>query len=767
MKSAFFTLLLFAGAVGADPPVASYIYPAGGQRGAKVSVKVGGLFLHDRCNFEMLGPGVQAPGSLASVPTLWLEGPLLPLPESQRQEDYPKDMGGVVQIAADAPLGLRSWRVWTSQGATPAKQFLIGDLPEVIENELPGDPIPERVALPVTANGRIFPNEDVDSWSIALKKGQTVTARIEAARFGSPLDARLEVRGPAGRRLIENDDAAGNDPLLRFSAPDEGVYEIRINDVNNKGSQAHIYRLTLTSDPWVDRVFPLGGKRGSHTTFQLAGHEVPATQAIDVPATGVAPLAHQLKIAGKSTNVFPLDLDDLPEVMEDEAKNTGMLPAPGVGNGRILKAGENDRWTITAKKGDVLDFELRAQQLGSLLTGLLRIEDDKGKVMAQAEAAAAGKIDPSLRFTAPADGAYTVLVAEKFRALAGPSYAYRLRVAKAEAADFRLRLGVDALTLPRAGQINLLVTVELLGGFKQPITLAVEGLPPDVTVTGNTVAPGQAAATLTFKSTNTTKIQSVPLTIRGTAKVDGKDVARIAATAGEAPIDRVRLAVGIATPFKIVGKYEMNMAPRGSIVRRTYRIERTGFEGPLTVRMADRQARHLQGVTGPTIVVPAGAKEFEYSQSLPPWMEIGRTCRTCVMGIAEITDTDGSKHTVSFNSVHQNEQYVAIIEAARIELTLQQTSIRVEPGKPIAVSVRVTRDKGTTGPVRVELVVPEHVRGLSAAPLDISSADTTGTLTIRCEGENPGPFNMPLMLRATLKGEKGLWTAEAKLDAAR
>ena len=50
---------LIVAPVSASPPVASYIFPAGGQRGTTVNVKVGGLFLHQSCGFEMLGPGVQ------------------------------------------------------------------------------------------------------------------------------------------------------------------------------------------------------------------------------------------------------------------------------------------------------------------------------------------------------------------------------------------------------------------------------------------------------------------------------------------------------------------------------------------------------------------------------------------------------------------------------------------------------------------------------------------------------------------------------------
>src|SRR5947207_5852857 len=218
------SLVLAAGSASANPPVASYIFPAGGQRGKTVDVRIGGLFLYDKCGFEMLGPGGDASKELRRTQTLWLEGPVLPLPDSQRQEDYPQDMAGQVKIAADASFGVRHWRVWTSQGATPARRFVVGELPEVVEKELPGAPIPVEVTLPVTINGRIFPHEDVDVWSFAARKGQTISCEVEAARLGSPLDSRLEVLDPSGRFIAENDDTFGADSFVRFTAPADGTY---------------------------------------------------------------------------------------------------------------------------------------------------------------------------------------------------------------------------------------------------------------------------------------------------------------------------------------------------------------------------------------------------------------------------------------------------------------------------------------------------------------------------------------------------------------
>src|ERR1700757_3008104 len=96
-------------------------------------------------------------------------------------------------------------------------------------------------------------------------------------------------------------------------------------------------------------------------------------------------------------------------------------------------------------------------------------------------------------------------------------------------------------------------------------------------------------------------------------------------------VDSVLLAVALPTPFKIKGVFDVRWVARGTVHKRRYRIERGGFTGPLQIGLADHQARHLQGVMGPTIIVPAAASEFTYPVYLPPWMETGRTSRTCVM----------------------------------------------------------------------------------------------------------------------------------------
>jgi hypothetical protein len=236
---------------------------------------------------------------------------------------------------------------------------------------------------------------------------------------------------------------------------------------------------------------------------------------------------------------------------------------------------------------------------------------------------------------------------------------------------------------------------------------------------------------------------------------------------GQPPIESVLLGVAMPTPFVIKGEYDMGFAARGSVHKRKYKIIRNGYDGPIEISLADKQARHLQGVTGPTIVVPPGADEFTYAAQLPPWMETGRTCRVCVMGVATIKDADGSVHRVSFSSVNQNEQLVAVVGPGKLAMELSKSSFIASPGQSIAVNVRIKRALGIKGPVTLDLVLPAHLKGISAETATIAADREDGVLTIRCAEKLPASFNMPLTLRATLVHAGEPLTAEAKLDVQR
>ncbi|MDB5311034.1 MAG: hypothetical protein JWO38_5236 [Gemmataceae bacterium] len=734
-------LCVFVVSASANPPIASYVYPAGGQRGTTVPVRVGGLFLHEKCRFALDGKGLAASPVLTRTKPIWFEGPVLPLPDSQQAEDYPADMAGSVAIAKDAaPDPRRGW-VFTSQGGAGGLVFVVGDLPEVIEKEVDGDSIPERITLPVTANGRIFPRDNLDLWEFDADAGQTVTASLVAKSLNSPLAPRLEILDTAGHVLAENmiHPVTGADESVRLTAPAKGKYRVRVGDARGQGGQAHIYRLTVTAAAVPDFAFPL-------------------------------------KVA--------------PDGLTDVVAKADVVPAPAALNGKLVKPGAADEWRVGLKKGGRYTLDLQARRADSPLCGVVTVLDATGKELARAEAADPSA-DPTLAFQPPADGVYTVRVAERFRGRGGPNFAYRLRVTDGTGTSppgFRLsvqfdtRQGqTDAVTVLRGGTVKVKVNVDRMGGFAGPVEVSAADLPKGVAAKPVTIAANQTAGELTIQADATAAVTTVPLAITGTAAVGPVLLSVTGAAAVEVKTLRVpavvpgtrflpdtrvlHLAVGVPTPFKIVDEYVMTSAPRGEVYRRKYRVEReTGFDGPIEVRLADRQARHLQGVTGPVLVVPAAATDVEYPATLPPWMELGRTCRVCVMAVGKVKDADGTEHTVSFSSTGQNQQMIVVVGPGRLDLSLDRLTVRAEPGGEVRVSLKVARARDLTGPVKVEVLIPEHWKGVSADVVTVPADTQAGELVVRFAAGEAGPFNMPLTVRATLATPASAVTAEAKLE---
>lgn len=765
---AFVVLAVFVGTKSAksEAPTAAYIFPAGGQRGTMVPVRIGGHFLHDKAEFLIAGPGVEGKSPIERTQTIWFEGPLIPQPASQQKEDYPKDYAGEIKIAADTALGVRYWHCMTSQGITPGMRFVIGDLPEIVEEESDESLVSRHVTLPVTINGRIFPREDVDDWSIEAKSGQVITCEVNAARIGSGLDSRLEVLGPNGQVLAENSDAFGLDSFVRFTAPSDGKYTIRIHDIRFEGLQHFVYRLTISAGTWLDRVYPLGGKRGTTAPLQLFGSNLPNDRLeFVIPPPGdssTGPALVSVPWPGGTTSA-QLETDDLPEHLEAEPNNeitqAKTVELPCALNGRIETAGDADLWSFSGKKGEAWLFDLRASRLGSELDGVLTLLDATGQTIATADDLANGQTDCMLNVTLPADGVFALKVEDRLRSRGGPAFAYRLRAVRQ--ADVRLRLSTvpDAITLLRGAEARVKVQAERPAGFADEVALSVEGLPEGVTVTGNKLGKGQNHVDLVLKADASAKIATSRLRIVGKWHV-GEDersvVARVLRPDHEPESAELLLRVGVPTPFKLKGIFETKYAPRGSTFTRRYRVERNGYEGPLWVEIADRQARHLQGVTGPKISLAAGVSEFEYPFTLPPNMEIGRTSRTCLAVFGEVVEPDGSKHVVSHTSVDQNEQCIVLIDPNRLNVETNLRSIRREPGSEVAIPFRVARGRGLRGPVRAELLIPKSVTGVICDPVDVADESNAGTLTLRFSAEPATQSSRrTLKLRVSMPDESG------------
>lgn len=753
----------------AEPPGAAYIFPAGGQRGTTVPVRVGGYYLHDGADFRMAGSGIQAAPRIERTETIWFEGPVIPQPASQRKEDYPVDYAGSVSIEADADCGLRRWSAATEQGVTRSMPFLVGVYSEVVENEIDGRAIPQQVTLPVTVNGRMFPREDVDIWTFDLEAGETVTCVVHAARLGSPLDARLEVRDPSDRRIAEDSGTFGADPWVRFTAATTGRYAVHIHDAAFGGLQQYVYRLSMTSGPYVDAVFPLGGRAGETITLHLRGVNLDSTTVdVPLPSEGQGTYVWRPDFAGGFEMGCPLDVGEDPEFGEGGA---GAVDVPGVLNGRIDAPGEADEWTFAARQSEPVTVQVLAADFGSLLDSVLQVLDNAGAVVAEADDEGSS-VDSRLTFNPPADGRYVLRITDRVSSRGGPGYAYRVRLTTSVNPDrppFAVTLPADAFTIDRGGELQLKVDV-VRSGYDGEISLTLEGLPEEVAQEEAVVPRGKTKATLKLSATNEARIAVCDVRLVGTADFEGTMVSQVAMlpVSGVERLDRARLAVAVPTPFRFAGIFESKFAPRGSVYERHYTLERGGFEGPIAVSLADTQARHLQGVRGPTIVVPPGETEFDYPVELPPFLEVGRTSRTCLMAVGEVPLEDGRSAKVTYTSQAQADQIIVLTAPEELSIVCERGSVSAAPGSEVRLPLRIGRAPRLTNPVRVQLICPPHISGVTAKAVTVAGEQESAELTLRFEKGDLGPFNMPLTVRATTEDDRG-WqvVAEDKIDIAR
>ncbi len=736
----------------AEPPGIEYVFPAGGQKGTTVQVHVGGYYFHGEANFEMLGTGVKYKSSIKRIETIWFEGPMIQQPLSSKKEGYPKDHLGEISIHDEAQIGHRLWRCRTSQGVTRPLKFVIGDLPEITEVEVAGNPIAKEVALPVTINGRIFPREDVDLWTFEAKAGETIVCDPAAKRFGSPLAAVMFIRDSEGNSIQTKKVLKGGDSVYWFKVPKTGRYEASIHDARFEGLQNHVYRLTIKRAPHLISVYPLGGRHGSSFQAELIGPGLTGEMA-EIGLKGDS--EHRQTITIKSFGHATFAIGEHPEHLEP-AKSP--VSVPSVLNGRILKPGEIDKWLIAMKEKEAVTLELLASALGSPLDSVLEVLDEEGKQLSTNDDSAKGQLDSKLEFTAPKGGVYTLAVKDRFASRGGASFAYRLTVTPLSAQpDFSLTLADSHLNVVRstdpitdetkpAGS-KLRVSVDRKGGFKKEVFVTVDGLPPGVKVFNSIIAAKKNFTDLQFTIPPKTRVAIHRLTVKGTGDVGDHNATRSASV--PEGLDHLLCGIAPSVPFKHQGQYLfLTGTPSGSTYHRPYALDRGGFEGPLIARLADRQIRHLQGVTDRVLEIPPGKKDFKFPIALPYRIEIGRTSRVQVMLVGEITDFDKTKHTVSYTSNERDDQFICVPSAGLVSLETTNDSFSLPSNDAFTISVNIRRAKNVLKrPMLVELVQPDHARGILAEAVELAPGQEIATLKVMTT-ESPGPLNAPFTIRA-------------------
>jgi hypothetical protein len=504
-----------------------------------------------------------------------------------------------VTIDPDAEPGDRELRLRTATGLTNPMVFQVGLLPEARELEpnnrhanpdlpflrgtspaeagmaglrdLPKD---EPIEPPVVLNGQIMPG-DVDRFRIRATRGQKLVMEVHARSLIPYLadavpgwfQATLTLYNAEGKEVAYADDYRFNpDPVLFYEIPQDGEYELEIHDSIYRGREDFVYRIAVSEQPFITRMFPLGGREGVRTVASIAGWNLPrARLALDTrPATRTAgepgdqdirwTALHQGK---RLSNSVPYAVDTLSDCNEVEspardgwrhnnsATDAQQIELPGIINGRIEKSGDVDVFCFQGRAGDKIAAEVYARRLNSPLDSLLRLTDASGNVLAWNDDHViednhlyenmAGLLthhaDSYLMAELPKDGEYFVQLTDS-QNHGGPAYGYRLRIAPAQG-DFALRVTPSSLSM-RAGSIATITAYAVRkDGFDGDIELALRGGPPGFKLEGARIPAGRDHVRITVTAPANAHGEPVALPLEGRAQIGGRTIRHPAVAADD------------------------------------------------------------------------------------------------------------------------------------------------------------------------------------------------------------------------------------------
>ena len=461
-------------------------YPAGGALGSKFSVTATGTFPKWPVQAWVSGQGVSVTAGKA-------KGSL------------------DVSVNSTAVPGIYWVRLYDEQGASGLRPLIIGSLPETIEKEPNDHPAKAQPLVgSTTVNGRLEKSGDVDGYAIELKAGQTVVASMVAnTTLGSPMDATLQVCSTDGFVVQQVDDGHGVDPHMVFVVPTSGTYVFRMfafsikpgSRVNLAGAADFIYRLTITTDGYVDHALPMSLQHGKVSPVQLFGWNLPESSAA-TPTESDSDTASVF--FPETSGTIELPFHDHPAILatgDASVSKPQPLSIPATVSGRLGTAKSRHYFGIsTTEKAQRVAIQVQSRSLGYPLDAQLRLLGPEGKVISQADDKRDVR-DPELAATISAKGGPYVIEVSDAHDRGGLSYVYRMSVETPQP-DFSLTVAAGTFEVAAGKELEIPVTILRKEKFVDPVKITTVGLPEGVTVTtAESDAKGATAKAVTLKVT--------------------------------------------------------------------------------------------------------------------------------------------------------------------------------------------------------------------------------------------------------------------------
>ena len=741
-------------------PEPGYVFPSGGQAGSTVDVHLGGYDWTPDLQFFILD-------SRAALKTTGEPGPVMVPPppywfgakSTQNALLLPREQAAKLTLPAELPPGPVRWAVAGASGVgLKTGIFWVGTEPEVTEER--ATKLPQKLpALPVTVNGRLSRIEDVDRYRFVVAKDGPVTLDVFARRLGVSMNASLSVRDPRGSVIADVVDTDGHDLAVTFWATAGTEYTVSLHDLDFRGDRSFVYRLALTHGPRVTATIPAAGKRGETRDIEFVGYGLvtgkqkleSVTRKVTFPADPKKDeLAYRLETPFGTTPAFDIPLSDTAETVAGAKPGSLTLPAAVTG---VMDTATEARFTCTGAKGDVWNLTAEARRFGSPLDLSLAVADATGKELIRNDDLP-GTTDAGLAFTLPADGTFTVIVSDLAGKAGTRAAVYRLTAQKV-VSDFALTT-VARLNVPLGGTADFVVKVVRKGGMKESIALTVSGLPEGVTVPPSLVIPATAAELkITLTGAETAPAMAALVSVTGTvgavtkpavAPIPGNQAVRYP---DEERTSSILLATTLTPRLKLVAVEADGgrKVHRGSTHPAEVTLERINdFAGEVSLQMSAAQSYQRQGITGPDMIVPAGADRAFYPCFMPEWLETTRTSRMELIGVVKVPDAKGKTR---YLVTPMSGRITMSIEGSILKVSAP-TELTIKPGESVAVPVSVLRSAKLAVPVQLELRLPEELAGMFKAELvTVAPGQTTAVFKITCAKDAKFDGEVTITVRGT------------------
>lgn len=206
-----------------------------------------------------------------------------------------------LRLPDEGPRGRQALAAKIPNGQSSGFATIVtSQLPDVVEAEPNNDAkVATMASLPCAVNGTFGEPNDVDLYSFAATKGQSMQFRAVSRSLGSPTFLSLRLLNADGGTIAEAPINDADESVLAFSFPADGMYRLSVQDLLGRGGPEFAYRveiepnegfsLTLKTDKSIPTKFVAPVNQGAFAfpvTVARRAYDGPIQLSIDSPTAG-------------------------------------------------------------------------------------------------------------------------------------------------------------------------------------------------------------------------------------------------------------------------------------------------------------------------------------------------------------------------------------------------------------------------------------------------------------------------------------------------